>query len=132
MIPPIIVYHHISQCHLASVDQLYAYSYQPQPSYTSNNGWKIYDPLHEYERMGVGTKNDNWRFTTINRDYTVSCMPNWRKAYLIMTCVSSIPQLTHAHWSSQPKSATMFSTMQQSIVVRQGYQSSPIFIGTTW
>lgn len=82
--PPLWYYHHILQCHLASVDQLYAYSYQPQPSYTSNNGWRIYDPLHEYERMGVGTKNDNWRFTTINRDYTVSGIPNWRKAYLII------------------------------------------------
>ena len=54
-----------------STEQLYAYSYQPQPTFTSTNGWKIYDPLKEYERMGVGTKNDNWRFTTINRDYTV-------------------------------------------------------------
>ena len=55
-----------------STDQLYAYSYQPQPAFTSTDGWKIYDPLKEYERMGVGTKNDNWRFTTINRDYTVN------------------------------------------------------------
>lgn len=64
-------------CIIASVDQLYAYSYQPQPNYTSNNGWRLYDPLHEYERMGVGTKNDNWRFTTINRDYTVSIFGSW-------------------------------------------------------
>lgn len=86
----------------ASVDQLYAYSYQPQPNYTSNNGWRLYDPLHEYERMGVGTKNDSWRFTTINRDYTVSIFLVLAKGkkeqpLIIIIIMSSIPQPIHAH-----------------------------------
>ncbi|CDH54043.1 phosphatases ii [Lichtheimia corymbifera JMRC:FSU:9682] len=107
---------------VTSVDQLYAYSYQPQPNYTSNNGWRLYDPLHEYERMGVGTKNDSWRFTTINRDYTYS--PTYPRTLVVPTKISDnvlnyaakyrskarIPVLSYLHWynmatitrSSQP------------------------------
>lgn len=56
---------------LASTEQLYAYSFQPRPPYTSTDGWKLYDPVAEFERMGVG-KIDSWRFSSINRDYSVS------------------------------------------------------------
>jgi len=56
---------------LASSEQLYAYSFQPRPPYTSTDGWKIYDPVTEFERMGVG-KIDTWRLSSINRDYSVS------------------------------------------------------------
>lgn len=58
---------------LASPEQLYAYSFQPRPPYTSTDGWKIYDPVTEYERMGVG-KIDTWRLSSINRDYSVSIL----------------------------------------------------------
>lgn len=60
---------------LASPEQLYAYSYQPRPAFTANDGWKIYDPVAEFERMGVG-KHDSWRFSSINRDYSVSGSSN--------------------------------------------------------
>jgi hypothetical protein len=55
----------------AAPEQLYAYSFQPRPPYTSTDGWKLYDPVAEFERMGVG-KIDSWRFSSINRDYSVS------------------------------------------------------------
>lgn len=54
-----------------SIEQLYAYAYQPRIPFTANNGWKIYDPIKEYERMGVDKITDMWRFTTINQDYKV-------------------------------------------------------------
>lgn len=54
-----------------SIDQLYAYSYQPREPFSATNGWKIYDPIKEYERMGVDKSTDMWRFTPINQDYKV-------------------------------------------------------------
>ena len=39
--------------------------------FTTENGWNIYDPIKEYERMGIGA-SDKWRFTVINRDYKVN------------------------------------------------------------
>jgi hypothetical protein len=56
----------------ASIEQLYAYAYQPRIPFTANNGWKIYDPIKEYQRMGVDNGSTMWRFTTINQDYKVS------------------------------------------------------------
>ncbi|KAF7728318.1 hypothetical protein EC973_006259 [Apophysomyces ossiformis] len=38
---------------VSSTEQLYAYSYQPQPPFKFKDGWKIYDSIAEYERMGV-------------------------------------------------------------------------------
>lgn len=55
----------------ASVEQLYAYTFQPEAPFTTENGWNIYDPIKEYERMGIGA-SDKWRFTVINRDYKVN------------------------------------------------------------
>jgi predicted P-loop ATPase/GTPase len=57
--------------YIASVEQLYAYAFQPQTPFTVTNGWHLYDPIREYQRMGVGIKSDAWRFTNINKDYKV-------------------------------------------------------------
>jgi myotubularin-related protein 6/7/8 len=57
---------------IGSIEQLYAYAYQPRIPFTANNGWKIYDPIKEYQRMGVDNTTDMWRFTTINQDYKVT------------------------------------------------------------
>lgn len=54
-----------------SIEQLYAYAYQPRIPFTANNGWKIYDPIKEYQRMGVDKITNMWRFTPINQDYKV-------------------------------------------------------------
>ena len=41
------------------VENLYAYSYPPGSIEKKSNGWKIYDPRKEYERMGIGTERCN-------------------------------------------------------------------------
>lgn len=55
----------------ASVVQLYAFNYEPSPPLPTNHGWSIYSPAEEFARMGVGTRTKAWRFTDINKDYTV-------------------------------------------------------------
>ncbi|KAK9359669.1 protein-tyrosine phosphatase-like protein [Lipomyces starkeyi] len=51
------------------VDHLYAFYYHPGSAERTVNTWNIYDPVKEYERMGVGTTIKSWRVTTINEDY---------------------------------------------------------------
>jgi myotubularin-related protein 6/7/8 len=55
----------------ASVTQLYAFYYTPNPPLSSSIGWSIYSPREEFGRMGVGARTKAWRFTDINKDYTV-------------------------------------------------------------
>lgn len=55
----------------ASVAQLYAFFYVPNPPFAVNNGWSIYTLREEFSRMGVGTRSKAWRFTDINKDYSV-------------------------------------------------------------
>ena len=57
-----------------SVTKLYAFMYKPgslerkQP-----NGWRLYDPAKEYERMGCFEgERPAWRVTKINEDHTFS------------------------------------------------------------
>ncbi|KAK7206028.1 protein-tyrosine phosphatase-like protein [Myxozyma melibiosi] len=52
-----------------SVDSLYAFYYHPGSAERSVNTWDIYDPIKEFQRMGVGTTNNNWRFTSVNSQY---------------------------------------------------------------
>jgi myotubularin-related protein 6/7/8 len=55
-----------------SLEQLYAFQYSPVSVERKFNGWKVYDPMKEYERMGIGTERCKaWRVSTINKDYTV-------------------------------------------------------------
>lgn len=56
---------------LASVTNLYAFFYQPSPPHTATDGWSLYSPRDEFGRMGVGLKTKAWRFTDVNKDYTV-------------------------------------------------------------
>jgi myotubularin-related protein 6/7/8 len=58
----------------ASIEKLYAFSYSPQPPLESSDGWQIYQPRVEFTRMGVGSRTKAWRFTDINKDYSV-CSP---------------------------------------------------------
>jgi myotubularin-related protein 6/7/8 len=55
----------------ASVFQLYAFFYTPKPPLDHNDGWSIYSPREEFGRMGVGTRSKAWRYTDINKDYSV-------------------------------------------------------------
>lgn len=55
------------------VEKLYAFYYQPGAAERRCTGWSVYDPVKEFQRMGVGTeKCRGWRFSTINKDYSVS------------------------------------------------------------
>lgn len=55
------------------VEKLYAFYYKPGGAEKRHNGWAMYDPVKEYQRMGVGTDRcKGWRISTINRDYVVS------------------------------------------------------------
>jgi hypothetical protein len=57
----------------ASVTQLHAFVYEPTVPASKNgkDGWEIYNVQEEYMRMGVGKRTKAWRFTDINRDYSV-------------------------------------------------------------
>ena len=67
------------------LQQLFAFHYTDRPS---ENGWNVYKPMEEYERMGV--PNECWRMTRINEGYqlcdsypaTVSIyQPNHNKSF---------------------------------------------------
>ena len=60
---------------LASVTQLYAFFYTPNPPLADNTGWTMYSPREEFARMGVGSRTKAWRFSDINKDYSVSIWP---------------------------------------------------------
>ncbi|ORX60327.1 phosphatases II [Hesseltinella vesiculosa] len=111
-----------------SPEQLYAYCYQPCPPFTANDGWKIYDPIEEYSRMGVGTKSNAWRFTTINRDYSYS--PTYPRTLVVPTKISDnvlnyaakyrskarIPALSYLHWHNM---ATITRSSQPMVGFKQ-------------
>jgi len=68
----------------ASVTQLYAFLYEPTAPASKNgkDGWEIYNVQEEYMRMGVGKRTKAWRFTDINRDFSVS---------FTLSCRSPVP-----------------------------------------
>ncbi len=57
--------------YVASITALYAFFYSPKPPLSVNDGWTMYVPREEFGRMGVGTRTKAWRFTDINKDYSV-------------------------------------------------------------
>jgi len=69
-----------------SLEKLYAFFFSPPPPEMAVNGWKIYDSLREYERMGVGGRTNDWRISKINNSYTVgtgllTCVPLGEEIY---------------------------------------------------
>ena len=54
-----------------SLEKLYAFFFTPPTPERAVNGWKIYDALREYERMGIGSRSNDWRVSKINNSYTV-------------------------------------------------------------
>lgn len=61
-------------CRLGSIEQLYAFSYQPLKPERSLDGWHLYDPRAEFRRQGISTKSIDrgWRVSHINKDYSFS------------------------------------------------------------
>ncbi|KAG0052879.1 hypothetical protein BGZ83_002027 [Gryganskiella cystojenkinii] len=96
----------------SSVEQLYAFFYTPAPAFTTTDGWQIYDPLLEYERMGVGSKSDQWRFSDLNKSFAFS--PTYPSAIVVPSRISDtvltyaakhrskarIPALSYLHWNN--------------------------------
>ncbi|KAH7913992.1 phosphatases II [Hygrophoropsis aurantiaca] len=96
----------------ASVNQLYAFFYTPNPPFSITDGWTMYSPRDEYGRMGVGTRSKAWRFTDINKDY--SFCPSYPSRLVVPTRISDstlqyaskyrskcrIPALTYLHWAN--------------------------------
>jgi myotubularin-related protein 6/7/8 len=59
-------------CASASIEKLYAFSYAPSPPLDASGGWTVYTPREEFTRQGVGIRTKAWRFTDLNKDYSVS------------------------------------------------------------
>ncbi|KAG0203036.1 hypothetical protein BGX28_004562 [Mortierella sp. GBA30] len=106
---------------LTCIEQLYAFVYKPSPAFASTDGWQVYNAKDEYERMGVLTKNDQWRFSDVNKYFTFS--PTYPQMLVVPSNISDttltyaakhrskarIPALSYMHWnkasitrSSQP------------------------------
>jgi hypothetical protein len=47
------------------------FAFNHKPDLLHNDGWSIYNPEQEYDRMGV-VKSKNWRITKINSDFKFS------------------------------------------------------------
>lgn len=60
-------------CKVGRIEKLYAFNYQPPPPELECDGWNVYDPMKEWERLGVGKEgvNCSWRVSRINADYSV-------------------------------------------------------------
>ncbi|WFD42519.1 hypothetical protein MPSI1_001164 [Malassezia psittaci] len=90
-----------------SVEKMYAFQ-APRPSPSA--GWSLYNPSVEFKRMGVGSSSKEWRFSSINSDYTL--IPTY-PALLVEPALTGdstlvyaskyrsrgrIPTLTYLHW----------------------------------
>ncbi|KAA8912783.1 protein phosphatase [Sphaerosporella brunnea] len=77
------------------VEKLYAFYYQPSMTGERRcNGWNLYNPINEFERMGVGTDRcKGWRITHINKDYSFS--PTYPATLAVPSTISDTT-LTHA------------------------------------
>ncbi|CAI2163102.1 5917_t:CDS:2 [Funneliformis geosporum] len=54
---------------ISSISQVYAFYYTPEKEFKCQDGWNVYDPLKEFDRMGVCTITESWRFSHVNRSY---------------------------------------------------------------
>jgi hypothetical protein len=61
-------------CKLGTLEKLLAFTYQGVPREKKVDGWGLYDPRREFARQGISPKSaeKGWRFTEINKDYSVS------------------------------------------------------------
>ncbi|KZP21226.1 phosphatases II [Athelia psychrophila] len=95
-----------------SVNQLYAFYYTPNPPFNVNDGWSLYSPRDEFVRMGVGSRTKAWRFTDINKEY--SLCSTYPARIVVPTKISDstlqhaakyrskgrIPVLAYLHWAN--------------------------------
>ena len=111
----------------ASVAQLYAFFYVPNPPLPTSNGWSVYSPREEFGRMGVGTRSKAWRFTDLNKDYPASVQYGFR-CLRVDSKRSSAPRIPPA--SSYPReSVTPHCSTLQSIGASVAYPPWSICTG---
>ncbi|KAF9514462.1 hypothetical protein BS47DRAFT_872004 [Hydnum rufescens UP504] len=133
----------------SSVYNMYAFYYQPNPPFTSNDGWSLYNPREEFARMGVGSRTKAWRFTDINKDY--SFCPTYPARLVVPAKISDavlahggkfrsksrIPALVYLHWnnhssitrSSQPTvGLTNSRSVQDEKLVEAIFQSHHLIL----
>lgn len=65
---------HFDLPEIVSVGQLFAFHFTPTPPFTATGGWQIYNPKAEFKRMGLEVTNHQWRFSEINKSFSVSSM----------------------------------------------------------
>ena len=117
---------------LASVTQLYAFYYRPNPPLPSNSGWLLYSPRKEFGRLGVGTRSKAWRFTDINKDYSVREASLCSGSRLLMASHNFSSVLhTLPCWLSRPRSAIRRCNTLQNIEASVGYLHSATYTGQT-
>ncbi|KAK9456608.1 protein-tyrosine phosphatase-like protein [Dipodascopsis uninucleata] len=94
---------------IRSVEKLYAFYYRPGSLERAVNTWNFYDPIKEFERMGVGKWVSTWRFTSINEGYQYC--PTYPAVLVVPTSItdtvlnyagkyrskSRIPSLSYIH-----------------------------------
>ncbi|CAF1135260.1 unnamed protein product, partial [Brachionus calyciflorus] len=68
---------------MAKYKNYFAFSYKQQ--FPDETGWQVYDCKKEYERIGVTTKTNDWRFSSINQDFKFC--DTYPKLLVVPSCV---------------------------------------------
>lgn len=93
---------------VSTVENLYAFMYKPGSLEKKHDGWGLYDPEKEFQRMGA-FETGKWRMTQINRDYKFS--PSYPSTFVVPEAISDnvlnygskfrskfrVPALTYYH-----------------------------------
>ncbi|CAO1631956.1 unnamed protein product [Parajaminaea phylloscopi] len=96
----------------SSVEDLYAFAYRSRAALPTSRGWSIYRPEAEFQRQGVGSRSNAWRFTAINGAYEFC--PTYPAELVVPTRISDttlqhaakyrskarLPALSYLHWAN--------------------------------
>ncbi|KAI8049092.1 Myotubularin-like phosphatase domain-containing protein [Syncephalis plumigaleata] len=113
---------------ITKINQFHAFYYQPTPQWDREEGWKRYDPVREYNRMGVNTLSNKWRFTEKNTNYELC--PTYPRCLVVPEKISDvtlehaakfrskgrIPVLSYLH---RPTMTTISRSSQPMVGLRQ-------------
>jgi hypothetical protein len=75
------------------IEHCFAFYYQPTPPIPQDDGWKLYNVVNEFTRMGIGISTEGWRFTNVNEEYKLC--PTYPTTLVVPTKISD-PSLWHA------------------------------------
>ncbi|KAJ3153994.1 hypothetical protein HDU89_008861 [Geranomyces variabilis] len=113
---------------IMTIEQTYAFSYQPAKPYPAGAKWRMFDPAKEFARLGVNTLTDQWRFTTLNENYEFS--PTYPRCMVVPAKISDnvlrytgkfrskarIPALSYLH---RPNMASITRSSQPLVGLKQ-------------